>query len=202
MPCSLVSTFTSLQSFIDQAARQFELSTWSVAGKVVAALRVASPARSHELSSSLTEAERSVTPPEAIAAMRSVGGSVGDCLESVQAVYQELDWYRSSRSGTIYSQVLGPGCRLHNDEVRFGLCLLPPDLVYPNHVHGADEIYIILAGRVECPISSRRNAVRGPGDVIEVPAMTVHALCSGNKAVLMLWSWTGDITFDRYRFTS
>ena len=24
----------------------------------------------------------------------------------------------------------------------------------------------------------------------------------GDEAVLMLWSWTGDISFDRYRFTN
>lgn len=62
---------------------------------------------------------------------------------------------------------------------------------------------LALLDDLEIPASTRvPTPGEPPGEVIEVPSMTPHALRTGARALLMLWSWTGDITFDRYRFTS
>jgi quercetin dioxygenase-like cupin family protein len=100
-----------------------------------------------------------------------------------------------------YCQVLGPGAILPHNEIRCGLFFLPAGSNYPNHVHGADEIYIVVAGSGEWSLQCGQCEQKETGDIIEVPSMTVHALLTRKRSALMLWSWTGDITLDRYRFT-
>lgn len=79
--------------------------------------------------------------------------------------------------------------------------MLPPHYRYANHVHGADEIYIVVAGNGDWSLDRKAFAAKGPGDRIEIPSMTVHALRTGNDPVLALWSWSGDISLGSYHFT-
>jgi mannose-6-phosphate isomerase-like protein (cupin superfamily) len=82
-----------------------------------------------------------------------------------------------------------------------GLFLLPPQHLYPNHLHGADEVYVVLAGSGEWSLAGQAFVQKVTSDIIEVPSMTDHALRTATAPLLMLWSWTGDISYDRYQFT-
>ena len=97
------------------------------------------------------------------------------CLDAIRAIYRSLVWYRSA--------------------------MLHAASDYPDHVHGADEVYIVLTGSAEWSLNGRAYETKVAGDIIEVPSMTVHALRTFSDPALTLWSWTGDITMDRYRFT-
>jgi quercetin dioxygenase-like cupin family protein len=208
----------SLEIFLDEAAREFERSDWSVAYRTAEVLRRASsPSVQDRNAPALSHGENTIAPPRDLEVLlnevllnkvllnkvllnkESIDRT--SCAASILAVYRELTWFRSNRSQMAYSQVLGPGAILPHNEVRFGLFFLRPGSDYPNHVHGADEVYIVLAGSGEWSLEQGPYERKKAGDIIEVPSMTVHALRARDSAMLTLWSWTGDITLDRYRFT-
>ncbi len=124
------------------------------------------------------------------------------CLAALREVSRDLDWRRSPRSNGPVAELVGPDGTLTHHGLRCGLFVLPRRHLYAEHVHAADEVYAVLAGAGEWSLGSAGFAAKAPGDLVEVPSMTPHALRTGPRALLMLWSWTGDITFDRYRFTS
>jgi quercetin dioxygenase-like cupin family protein len=193
----------SLEILLDEAAHEFERSDWSAAYRTAEVLRrVSSPSGQDRNSPALSDGENRIAPPrdlEVLLNKESIDRA--SCTASILAVYRELTWFRSNRSQMAYSQVLGPGAILPHNEVRFGLFFLRPGTDYPNHVHGADEVYIVLAGSGEWSLEQGPYERKKAGDIIEVPSMTVHALRARDGAMLTLWSWTGDITLDRYRFT-
>ena len=193
----------SLEKFLDEMAREFERSDWSAASRTVEALRGASfPSARDDSAPALSHGENAVEPPTALEALLAEeSNDRTSSVASILAVYSDLTWFRSSRSQTAYSQVLGPGAILPHNEIRCGLFFLSPGSDYQNHVHGADEVYIVVAGSGEWSLQCGPYQRKRAGDIIEVPSMTVHALRARDSAMLTLWSWTGDITLDRYRFT-
>ena len=123
-------------------------------------------------------------------------------LDLLSTVYRDLHWYLSKKSHSPYCRIIGPTGQLHHvDKIAVGIFLLGAQFDYPNHQHRADEIYIVLAGTGEWSLDREPFEQKVPGDIIAVPSMTVHALRTTAKPVLILWSWTGDdISYDGYRF--
>lgn len=122
-------------------------------------------------------------------------------LDLLSTVYRDLHWHLSKKSHSPYSQIIGPNGQVHHDEIVIGIFLLGAHCDYPNHQHRADEIYIVLAGTGEWSLNRGPYEPKVPGDIIAVPSMTVHALRTTAKPVLILWSWTGDdISYNGYRF--
>ena len=144
--------------------------------------------------------EMGISPPEYIAHM-TVVQSHSPCLSIVQEIYRELDWYQSAKSHSPYTQIVGPSCRIAREDFRLGLFLLPENIVYPNHQHSPDEVYIVLAGSGEWSLNRGTFDNKTAGNIIDIPSMTIHAMRTSATPALMLWSWTGDdISPDSYRF--
>ena len=144
--------------------------------------------------------EMGISPPEYIAHM-TVVQSHSPCLSIVQEIYRELDWYQSAKSNSPYTQIVGPSCRIAREDFRLGLLLLPENIVYPNHQHSPDEVYIVLAGSGEWSLNRGTFDNKTAGNIIDIPSMTIHAMRTSTTPALMLWSWTGDdISPDSYRF--
>ncbi len=144
--------------------------------------------------------EMGISPPEYIAHM-TVVQSHSPCLSIVQEIYRELDWYQSAKSHSPYTQIVGPSCRIAREDFRLGLFLLPENIVYPNHQHSPDEVYIVLAGSGEWSLNRGTFENKTVGNIIDIPSMTIHAMRTSATPALMLWSWTGDdISPDSYRF--
>ena len=144
--------------------------------------------------------EMGISPPECIAHM-TVVQSHSSCLSIVQEIYHGLDWYQSAKSNSPYTQIVGPSCRIAREDFRLGLLLLPENIVYPNHQHSPDEVYIVLAGSGEWSLNRGTFDNKTAGNIIDVPSMTIHAMRTSATPALMLWSWTGnDISPDSYRF--
>jgi len=62
----------------------------------------------------------------------------------------------------------------------------PPGTVFPEHVHGADKIDGVVAGRFRLVVAGHLT-VLGPGDWIEVPRGTRHsAAVVGDEPVVSL----------------
>ena len=144
--------------------------------------------------------EMGISPPEYIAHM-TVVQSHSPCLSIVQEIYRELDWYQSAKSNSPYTQIVGPSCRIAREDFRLGLFLLSENIVYPNHQHSPDEVYIVLAGSGEWSLNRGTFDNKTAGNIIDIPSMTIHAMRTSATPALMLWSWTGDdISPDSYRF--
>ena len=144
--------------------------------------------------------EMSISPPEYIAHM-TVVQSHSPCLSIVQEIYRGLDWYQSAKSNSPYTQIVGPSSLIDREDFRLGLFLLPENIVYPNHQHSPDEVYIVLAGSGEWSLNRGTFENKTVGNIIDIPSMTIHAMRTSATPALMLWSWTGDdISPDSYRF--
>jgi quercetin dioxygenase-like cupin family protein len=144
--------------------------------------------------------EMGISPPEYIAHM-TVVQSHSSCLSIVQEIYRGLDWYQSAKSHSPYTQIVVPSCRIAHEDFRLGLFLLPENIVYPNHQHSPDEVYIVLAGSGEWSLNRGTFDNKTAGNIIDIPSMTIHAMRTSATPALMLWSWTGDdISSDSYRF--
>ena len=141
-----------------------------------------------------------ISPPEHIAHMTVVQPH-SPCLSIVQEIYRGLDWYQSAKSHSPYTQIVGPSCSIAREDFRLGLLLLPENIVYPNHQHSPDEVYIVLAGSGEWSLNRGTFENKTVGNIIDIPSMTIHAMRTSATPALMLWSWTGDdISPDSYRF--
>ena len=144
--------------------------------------------------------EMGISPPEYIAHM-TVVQSHSPCLSIVQEIYHGLDWYQSEKSNSPYTQIVGPSSLIDREDFRLGLFLLPENIVYPNHQHSPDEVYIVLAGSGEWSLNRGTFENKTVGNIIDIPSMTIHAMRTSATPALMLWSWTGDdISPDSYRF--
>lgn len=128
-------------------------------------------------------------------------GAIGRCLAEIACMGERLAWSDSFRSHLPFVEIVGPTGMLPHDELRTGLFLMPPGIHYANHAHSADEVYVVLAGAGWWSLNHGPSVQKTPGDVIEIPSFTHHAMDTEARPALMLWSWTGDIRWETYRFT-
>jgi quercetin dioxygenase-like cupin family protein len=108
-------------------------------------------------------------------AMLIVGsGLVPDIAQTQQAGTKRTDLQRHDLSA--------PGREVVQVRVDFD-----PGYVSPRHTHPGEEIIYVLEGRLEYEIEGKPPARVKPGDVLFVPAGTIHAaknVGSGNGAEL------------------
>ncbi len=123
-------------------------------------------------------------------------------LQEISRARNSLVWHGSGRAvSAAYCQIAGPGCPYSSDHFRFGIFMIPARYTYPSHVHGADEIYIPVAGRGEWAMDEGEFRVWPLNEVVPIVSMRPHAIRTGDEPLLTLYTWTGDISFDRYRYT-
>lgn len=85
------------------------------------------------------------------------------------------------------------GTRGHfvNDELAAGFLILGPDLVYPDHHHVAEEIYLPLTGGTEWRKGDGEFRLRPAGEVIHHPSDMNHAMRTHKEPLLALYLWRG-----------
>ncbi|MDX8439792.1 dimethylsulfonioproprionate lyase family protein [Mesorhizobium australafricanum] len=88
-------------------------------------------------------------------------------------------------------EVFGTRGHFVNDEVAAGLLILGPDIVYPDHHHIAEEIYIPLTGGTEWRMGEGGFHVRDAGEVIHHPSNVNHAMRTGKEPLMALYLWRG-----------
>jgi quercetin dioxygenase-like cupin family protein len=97
------------------------------------------------------------------------------------------------------TQMVGPTDPAESSGIRFGTFLIAPGAFYPRHVHGAVELYLIIAGSGRWSYDGAPYVRHGPGEVVHSKSWQPHAIRTGDEALLMAWIWMGDISFDSYR---
>ncbi|UCI05023.1 dimethylsulfonioproprionate lyase family protein [Mesorhizobium sp. B1-1-8] len=88
-------------------------------------------------------------------------------------------------------EVFGTRGHFVNDEVAAGLLILGPDIVYPDHHHIAEEIYIPLTGGTEWRMGEGGFHVRAAGEVIHHLSNVSHAMRTGKEPLMALYIWQG-----------
>ncbi|MDX8467995.1 dimethylsulfonioproprionate lyase family protein [Mesorhizobium sp. VK23B] len=83
------------------------------------------------------------------------------------------------------------GTRGHfaNDEVAAGLLVLGPGIVYPDHHHIAEEIYIPLTGGTEWRMGEGGFHLRAAGEIIHHESNVSHAMRTGKEPLMALYIW-------------
>ncbi|MER8386360.1 dimethylsulfonioproprionate lyase family protein [Mesorhizobium sp. M1428] len=88
-------------------------------------------------------------------------------------------------------EVFGTRGHFVNEEVAGGLLILGPDIVYPDHHHVAEEIYIPLTGGAEWRMGDGGFHLRSAGEVIHHASGVSHAMRTGREPLLALYLWRG-----------
>ena len=72
-----------------------------------------------------------------------------------------------------------------------GFLILGPGIVYPDHHHVAEELYIPLTGGTEWRMGEGAFTLREAGEIIHHPSNVNHAMRTGEEPLLALYLWRG-----------
>jgi hypothetical protein len=90
-----------------------------------------------------------------------------------------------------YADILGPRGLVVEDRIALGFLLLGPGLLYPDHNHPAEELYVPLGGDAEWSRAGGAWAAKAPGEAIHHASGVVHATRTGERPLLALYAWRG-----------
>jgi hypothetical protein len=98
-------------------------------------------------------------------------------------------------------EVFGTRGHFFNDTVAGGFLILGPDILYPDHHHIAEEIYIPLIGGAEWRMDDTPFRQREAGEVIYHASGVNHAMRTGDVPLLALYLWRGGPLAERSTVT-
>ncbi|RWN39090.1 dimethylsulfonioproprionate lyase family protein [Mesorhizobium sp.] len=105
--------------------------------------------------------------------------------------YGEADFGKTFIDNYGWLEVFGTRGHFVNNEVAAGLLILGPDIVYPDHHHVAEEIYIPLTGGTQWRMGEGGFRTREAGEVIYHASDVSHAMRTGKEPLLALYIWRG-----------
>jgi hypothetical protein len=105
--------------------------------------------------------------------------------------YTEADFGKAFIDNYGWLEVFGTRGHFANDEVAAGLLILGPEIVYPDHHHVAEEIYIPLTGGTEWRMGEGGFRKREAGEVVHHASNVNHAMRTAREPLLALYIWRG-----------
>jgi quercetin dioxygenase-like cupin family protein len=118
-----------------------------------------------------------------------------DVVQAIAALDSRLQWYRRRTAdvkddvfwnGHANAMILGPGGLEVRDDVWIGVTLMAPDVVYVDHQHPPEEVYLALTAG-EWWNSDMDWTEPGAGGLIYNPPGILHAMRSGPQPFLAVW---------------
>lgn len=88
-------------------------------------------------------------------------------------------------------ELIGTRGHFVSDTIAAGFLVLGPDIVYPDHRHIAEELYLPLTGGTEWRMDEGSFVARAAGDVIHHPSNVAHAMRTGAEPLVALYLWRG-----------
>ena len=135
----------------------------------------------------------------ALASAQATGSApLGAWANAFAHLAPDLHWARSQRRGTdtfhhghANTEIVGPTGLEQRTDVVLGASLLAPGVVYPDHDHPPEEIYLVMsAGDWFNPRAGWYTP--GAGGAVHHPPGIVHAMRSGTTPLLAVWClWPG-----------
>ena len=105
--------------------------------------------------------------------------------------YGEADFGKAFIDNYGWLEMFGTRGHFANDDVAAGLLILGPDIVYPDHHHVAEEIYIPLTGGTEWRMGEGGFRRRAAGEVVHHASNVNHAMRTAEEPLLALYIWRG-----------
>jgi Dimethlysulfonioproprionate lyase len=94
-----------------------------------------------------------------------------------------------------WTEIIGQRGALASDLIAAGFLMLGPDVEYPFHSHDAEEIYVPLSGVAEWARGAEGWRRRRPGELINHPSRTAHAIRTADDPLLAMYVWrAGNLT--------
>ena len=90
-----------------------------------------------------------------------------------------------------WMELFGTRGHFDSDKIAAGFLILGPDIVYPDHHHVAEELYVPLTGGTEWRKGEGGFTVRPAGEVIHHPSNVSHAMRTGAEPLVALYLWRG-----------
>jgi len=130
----------------------------------------------------------------ALAAARAGGGDLARIADAIEALAPAIHWRQRPSDDPDFmarhasAPLVGPEetCLERRPDVRVGISLMAPGVVYPDHRHPPEEVYIALSRGWW-----RQNAdpwvEPGLGGIVYNPADIIHAIRSGEEPLLAIW---------------
>lgn len=88
-------------------------------------------------------------------------------------------------------ELFGTRGHYQHDSVAGGFLVLGPGILYPDHHHIAEEIYIPLTGTAEWRMGETPFRPRAGGEVIHHASNVVHAMRTARDPLLAFYLWRG-----------
>ncbi len=90
------------------------------------------------------------------------------------------------RAGHANADIVGPAGLARHDDIVVGVSLMAPQVIYPNHDHPPEEIYVVMS---EGDWFNEEEGwyTPGVGQVVHHRPSIVHAMRSGTEPLLAVW---------------
>ncbi len=105
--------------------------------------------------------------------------------------YTGADFGRKFIDNYGWLEVFGTRGHFVNEAAAAGLLVLGPGILYPDHHHVAEEIYIPLTGGTEWKTGKGPFRRREAGEVVHHASNVSHAMRTGMEPLLALYIWRG-----------
>lgn len=131
----------------------------------------------------------------ALAGLSARPSPLPELASAFAAIETRLGWYRRKnseplgqpfRDGHANAMLVGPGGIEARDDVWVGATVMSPHMVYPDHDHPPEEVYIALSPG-EWWNAAMDWTEPGPGGIIYNPPGILHAMRSQAQPMLALW---------------
>jgi hypothetical protein len=88
-------------------------------------------------------------------------------------------------------ELFGTRGHFRNNTTAAGFLILGPGILYPDHHHVSEEIYIPMTGGTEWRMGDDGFRARRGGEVIHHASNVNHAMRTGSEPLLALYLWRG-----------
>lgn len=115
--------------------------------------------------------------------------------------YTATDFGRHFIDNYGWLEVFGTRGHFVNETTAGGFLILGPDVLYPDHHHVAEEIYIPLTGGAEWRMADQPFRQREAGEIVHHASGINHAMRTGVEPLLALYLWRGGPLAERSTVT-
>lgn len=138
-------------------------------------------------------------------ALEHTNGETDSLVSEFCSNREHLRWEQSYKStdnavgedmlaGYGFAEIVGQEGPFISNNLRTGIGVWGPNIVYPIHQHQAEEIYIVLAGGAAFCVGDNAAKRYGPGELIHVASMTPHGFHTEQELLVVLYLWrAGDL---------
>ncbi len=105
-------------------------------------------------------------------------------------------------AGYGFAEVIGKNGPFISERVRCGIGVWGPHIIYPQHHHQAEEIYIVLAGSALFTLGAAAEQRHCAGDVVFVSSHLPHQFCTEDDALVVLYLWQAGNLREKSTFSS